>query len=105
MSFKADAPTFTGAVTVPTPSNTTDAASKDYVDTADAKVRRGSAAFTDEASKAVVLSPAFADTNYRITLAPDGNVAAWFTVKAVGGFTINTSANHTGNVDWIAAHD
>ena len=105
MSFKADAPTFTGAVTVPTPTNDTDAASKAYVDAADAKIRRGSAAFTNESSKAVTLTPAFADTNYRISLAPDGNVAAWFTVKAVGGFTINTSANLTGNVDWIAAHD
>jgi len=105
MSFKADAPTFTGAVTVPTPSNPSDAASKGYVDTANGKIRRGSADFTDESSKAVVLDPVFADTNYRITLSPDGNVATWFTVKAVGGFTINTSANLTGKVDWIAAHD
>jgi hypothetical protein len=105
MSFKADAPTFTGAVTVPTPSNATDAATKGYVDAADAKIRRWTASFTDESSKAVVINPAFADTNYRITLSPDGNVAAWYTVKAVGGFTINTSANLTGNVDWIAAHD
>jgi hypothetical protein len=105
MSFKADAPTFTGAVTVPNPTNPTDAATRGYVDAADAKVRRGTAVFANETTKAVVLNPAFADTNYRITLAPDGNVAAWFTNKAGGGFTINTSANHTGGVDWIAAHD
>lgn len=105
MSFKADSPVFTGPVSVPTPLGANDAANKGYVDSVNSKVRRGSAAFTDEASKAVVLDPVFADTNYRITLAPDGNVATWYTVKAVGGFTINTSANLTGNVDWIAAHD
>jgi hypothetical protein len=105
MSFKADSPTFTGAVAVPNPTNPTDAAPRGYVDAADGKVRRGTAAFTDEAAKAVVLNPAFPDANYRIALAPDGNVAAWYSNKAAGGFTINTSANLTGNVDWIAAHD
>jgi hypothetical protein len=48
---------------------------------------------------------AFPDTNYRITLSPDAEVATWYADKAVGGFTIHTSANHTGDVDWVAAHD
>ena len=105
MSFKADSPTFTGAVAVPQPTNPSDACPKGYVDTATGKIRRGSAVFTDEQSKAVVLAPAFPDTNYRIALAPDGNVATWFSDKAADGFTVHTSANHTGNVDWVAAHD
>ena len=105
MSFKADSPTFTGAVIIPEPSDPTHAASQGYVDTANAKIKRGSATFADEASKAVAFGEAFADANYRITLAPSGNVASWYADKAVGGFTIHTSANHTGDVDWVAAHD
>ncbi|MFH1463096.1 MAG: hypothetical protein ABIO70_01790 [Pseudomonadota bacterium] len=91
MSFQADSPTFTGAVVIPEPSDPTHAASQGYVDTANAKIKRGSATF--------------ADTNYRITLAPSGNVASWYADKAVGGFTIHTSGNLTGDVDWVAAHD
>jgi len=105
MSFKADSPTFTGNVTVPAPNADTDAASKSYADGVGAQIKRGSATFAAEASKAVVFGAAFADTNYRITLAPDGNVASWYADKAVGGFTIHTSAGHTGDVDWVAAHD
>ena len=103
--FKADSPTFTGTVTVPDPAADSDAASKSYVDADSAKIKRGSATFAAEASKAVVFGAAFADTNYRITLSPDAEVATWYADKAVGGFTIHTSANHTGDVDWVAAHD
>lgn len=105
MSFQADSPTFTGTVTVPTPTEETDAASKGYVDGSASKIRRGSASLTNESVKAVVLNPAFADTNYRISLTPTGPVATWYTDKAVGGFTVHTSANINGSVDWIAAHD
>lgn len=105
MSFKADSPTFTGAVVVPDPADPTHAATKGYVDGSNAKIKRGSATFADEASKAVAFAQAFPDTNYRITLAPSGNVAAWYADKAAAGFTIHTSGNHTGDVDWVAAHD
>jgi hypothetical protein len=106
MSFKADSPTFTGTVTVPTtPSNASDAASKDYVDKSAAKIRKGTANFTDEASKAVPLDPAFADTNYRITLTPADSVSVWYSDKAVDGFTIHTSANLSAGVDWVVVHD
>lgn len=105
MSFKADSPTFTGAVTVPEPTDPAHAASQGYVDAGDAKIKRGSATFADEPSKAVVFAEAFADADYRITLAPSGNVASWYADKAAAGFTIHTSANHTGDVDWVAAHD
>jgi hypothetical protein len=105
MSFQADSPTFTGTVTVPNPTEDTDAASKEYVDTAVKLVRRGSVTLTNESAKPVVLNPAFADTNYRISLTPTAPVATWYTDKAVGGFTVHTSANINGSVDWIAAHD
>jgi hypothetical protein len=105
MSFQADSPVFTGNVTVPTPADDTDAASKGYVDGVSGKIRRGSIALTNEAAKAIVLNPAFADTNYRIVLTPSAPVATWFTDKAAGGFTIHCSGNITGSVDWIAAHD
>ena len=105
MSFKADSPTFTGTVTVPDPAADSDAASKIYVDGMGAQIKRGSATFAAEASKAVAFGVAFPDTNYRITLSPDAEVATWYTDKAVGGFTIHTSADHAGDVDWVAAHD
>ncbi len=105
MTFKADNPTFTGNVTVPDPAEDTDAASKSYVDGMGAQIKRGSAAFADEQTKAVVFAEAFADANYRITLSPSAEVGTWFTDKAAEGFTIHTSANHTGDVDWVAAHD
>ena len=105
MSFKADSPTFTGNVTVPDPTADTDAASKSYADGVGKQIKRGSATLAAETSKAVAFGAAFADTDYRITLAPDAEVATWYTDKAVGGFTIHTSANHTGDVDWVAAHD
>jgi hypothetical protein len=105
MSFKADSPTFTGNVTVPAPTEATDAAPKSYVDGMGAQFKRGSAVFADEQAKAVVFAEAFADADYRITLAPSGNVATWYTDKTAAGFTVRTSANHTGDVDWVAAHD
>jgi hypothetical protein len=105
MTFKADSPTFTGNVTVPDPAEDTDAASKSYVDGMGAQIKRGSAAFADEQTKAVVFAEAFADADYRITLSPSAEVGTWFTDKAAEGFTIHTSANHTGDVDWVAAHD
>jgi hypothetical protein len=105
MTFKADSPTFTGNVTVPDPAEDTDAASKSYVDGMGAQIKRGSAAFADEQAKAVVFAEAFADANYRITLSPSAEVGTWFTDKAAEGFTIHTSANLTGDVDWVAAHD
>ncbi len=105
MTFKADSPTFTGNVTVPDPAEDTDAASKSYVDGMGAQIKRGSATLADEQTKAVVFAEAFADADYRITLSPDADVGSWFTDKAAEGFTIHTSANHTGDVDWVAAHD
>ncbi len=105
MSFKADNPTFTGSVTVPEPAADTDAASKSYADGIGAQIKRGSATFAAEQTKAVAFAEAFADADYRITLAPAGNVTTWFTDKAAGGFTIHTSGDHTGDVDWVAAHD
>jgi hypothetical protein len=105
MSFKADSPTFTGNVTVPDPTADTDAASKSYADGVGAQIKRGSATFAAEQSKAVAFGAAFPDADYRITLAPSGNVATWYADKVAGGFTIHTSADHTGDVDWVAAHD
>ena len=105
MSFKAENPTFTGNVTVPDPAEDTDAASKAYVDGMDAQIKRGSATLADDASQAVVFAEAFGDADYRITLCPDAEVSTWYTDKAAAGFTLHTSANHTGDVDWVAAHD
>ena len=105
MSFKADSPTFTGNVTVPDPAADTDAASKSYADGVGKQIKRGSATLAAEQSKAVAFAEAFADADYRITLAPSGNVATWYTDKVAGGFTIHTSGDLTGDVDWVAAHD
>ena len=105
MSFKADSPTFTGNVTVPDPAADTDAASKSYADGVGKQIKRGSATLAAEQSKAVAFAEAFADADYRITLAPSGNVATWYTDKLATGFTIHTSGDHTGDVDWVAAHD
>ena len=101
MSFEAESPVFTGTVTVPDPTNLTDAASKGYVDGINARFRRGTQAMSNENTKAITFSPALPDADYTIALTPSVSVACWYTQKANTWFTIRTSAPITGGVDWI----
>lgn len=68
-------------------------------------MKYGAASFSTEATKAVVFTTAFADTNYRITFAPYLNTTCWISDKAASGFTLNAGSSITGNVDYSAIHD
>ncbi|HAM54126.1 MAG TPA: hypothetical protein DCQ64_01395 [Candidatus Rokubacteria bacterium] len=72
--------------------------------------RRGSATLTaGNSSVAVTLSPAEADTSYRLTLSTNYNAGdLWWTSKATSGFTINTETVAPGGgatVDWLLTRD
>jgi len=66
------------------------------------KQKRGSVAFTGEASKGVTFTTQFDDAAYQISLTIGDNITTWWSSKANTGFTINVGAAYTGDVDWTA---
>lgn len=101
MSFQADSPTFTGNVTVPEPTQATDAASKAYADGVGARVMGGTVAFTGQDARPVSFDPALPDATYLVTATANAPMACWVTEKATTGFTLRTSGPLNGSVDWI----
>lgn len=71
--------------------------------------RRGSVTMTSGATTAAVtLSPATADTSYRLSLTPSWNAGAiWYTAKATTGWTVNvgTAPGADSTVDWSLTRD
>ena len=47
----------------------------------------------------------YTDTNYSIATTPPDNVNIWITSKTATGFTINSSAALTGDVEWMTMED
>lgn len=71
--------------------------------------RRGSVTMTSGATTAAVtLSPATADTSYRLALTPSWNAGSiWYTAKATTGWTVNvtTAPGSDSTVDWLLTRD
>ena len=66
--------------------------------------KMGAVAFANEASKAVVLNPVYADAVYTVVVEFDSDPAGayWITNKLAGGFTIHLPAAATVNARWLA---
>lgn len=71
-------------------------------------VRSGTVALIiTDLTKLVSFSSALPSANYRVFLAPEGNLGsvAWPSAKSTTGFTINLSAGVVGNYAYLAIED
>lgn len=62
--------------------------------------KHGSANFDNTTSSSITFSSPLDNTSYSIQLTPNKNIKCWYSNKTEDGFTINTSKEFTGNIDW-----
>lgn len=61
----------------------------------------GAVSFSASTATTVTFATPLPTNTYRVLLTPGGNIVAWVSGKTVNGFTVNTPAAFTGNVDWM----